>query len=166
MIYLSELHEEISTIAPIVGLSFGEDLRVDFAPEATEEQKELVLAFLPDLILSSAKKVKIAALSGECEKAIVSGFTSTALGTPHHYNAQYDNQMNLSILGLAGLDADYTCTDLATGVKAQRFHLAAQIHQVFLDGLAHKAGLMKKFGQLRSLVEAASTTEEVEAIVW
>ena len=165
MNYLAELHQEISKVAPIDGVSFGEEIRVDFASDATQEQQDLVLSNLPDLVLAAAKKNKIAALSKDCEAAICSGFTSEALGSPHHYNGQLDNQINLIFLGNAGLDVPYTCTDSA-GIKEARLHTADQIRQVSLDGGSYKMSQMQKYRDLKALVEQATTPEEVEAIAW
>lgn len=166
MIYLSELHQEISKIAPIEGISLGDEVRVDFAPEATQEQQDLVLGSLSDLILAAQKKCKISELSEQCQASIFNGFTSEALGSPYLYEGGYEDQINISTLGTAGMDSPLTCIDPETGIKEPRLHTAAQLHQVFLDGAAFKVQQIQKYYALKAQVEQAMSAEGMESIQW
>lgn len=100
---------------------------------------------------------RIATLSAACEDAITSGFTSSALGAPHTYQSDRDDQTNL--LGshataiATGQSVPHKCRDGAS-VWAYRLHTPAQMTQVLADGAATKLGHLQRFGLLRDQVWA------------
>ncbi len=111
------------------------------------------------------KANKTADINASCAAAIVSGFTSSALGTPHTYDSALEDQLNLiGAVGL-GIDLPYRCTD-ASGVKEFRAHTAAQLKQVATDGTAIKLAALSKAAALKAQVMAAVDVAAVEAVVW
>lgn len=117
---------------------------------------------------------RIAALSADCEAAIVSGFISNALGAPHRYQSDRDDQVNLVGAATAGVDMPFKCSD-EDGVWAYRLHSSAQLQQVLADGARVKLGYLQRFATLRAQVEAvvADATREdaeqriaIEGVVW
>jgi hypothetical protein len=105
-------------------------------------------------------------LSQSCEQTISSGFTSSALGSPYTYESQYpQDRENLIGAKLAEVDMDFTCIDSA-GVKAQRHHSAAQIAQVFQDGVAYVQTNRARYYQLADAVNSAENEDELAAIQW
>lgn len=117
---------------------------------------------------------KIAALSTACEAAIVSGFTSTALGTSHTYQSDRDDQLNLIGAVSAAADIPFKCAD-ETGAWDYRLHTAAQIRQVLSDGAAVKLSHLQTFGTKKAQVDAivadATLTDDekrtaINAVVW
>lgn len=117
---------------------------------------------------------KVSELSGACEADIVSGFTSSALGTECTYQSDRDDQLNLIGAVSSGVDMTFKCKD-SSGVWDYRTHTAAQLQQVMSDGASVKHTKLNRFNQLRAdvnaiLDDAALTDDEkrtqIEAIVW
>lgn len=104
-----------------------------------------------------AATARIATLSADCEAAITGGFVSSALGTPHTYQSDRDDQTNLlgsHATALAtGQSVPHKCRD-ENSVWAYRLHTPAQMTQVLADGAATKLGHLQRFGLLRDQVQA------------
>lgn len=123
---------------------------------------------LADLRVDQLNKI-----SAACAAAIMAGFTSSALGTPHTYPARMTDQQNLTASVLSsiypGLAADWTtpfwCADSA-GAWAYVSHTAAQIQQVGLDAKSAILAALVRKGALESQINAATTVATVEAIAW
>lgn len=115
--------------------------------------------------LEQVKAQKMTQLNATCKAEILAGFESDALGSPHRYSAEMEDQLNLIGSTLAGIDTPYVCTD-SEGVKAARLHTAAQMSQVYQDGATIKGTKIFWFHELRALVEAAETIEAVNLINW
>jgi hypothetical protein len=123
--------------------------------------------------VSTAKASQTAIVSAACQDAIVAGFTSSALGAAHTYPAKPTDQQNLNASVVAsilpGVAADWTtpfwCADSA-GAWAYVMHTAAQIQQVGTDGKAAILACLTKNQQLAAQIDAATTVEAVQAIVW
>jgi hypothetical protein len=160
-LFVSTLHESlISAGVAAVGVSpDGAGYRVFLADGSSRLTTDAE-------VLIASKLAKIDELKAACQSAIESGFTSSTLGAEHTYESKLpQDQSNLIGAHLAGVDLDYTCID-AQGVKAQRFHTAVQMAQVFAAGMAHIQAQKAKFFQKKSLVEAATTQAEIDAISW
>lgn len=115
--------------------------------------------------LEQVKAQRIALFDQGCRLEILAGFGSDALGAPHHYSAQLEDQLNLIGSTLLGVDVPYVCTD-TEGIKEARLHTAAQMSQVYGDGATAKSQKIFKFHALRAQVEAAETIESVNLINW
>lgn len=123
--------------------------------------------------LPNAKELQTVLISQACQAAIVTGFTSSALGTEHTYPAKPIDQQNLSASVLAslmpGVAADYRtpfwCAD-STGEWAYEPHTAAQIQQVGTDGKEAILVCLTKNQELAAKIEAASTVDNVLSITW
>ena len=115
--------------------------------------------------LEELKQAKLQELDAAAQAVITGGFVSEALGSPHLYSSQLEDQINLLGAVLAGVDLDYVCTD-AAGVKAARRHTAAQIRKVYEDGLAHKATHIYRYHQLAAQVQQADSPEALQSISW
>lgn len=113
--------------------SYGRDLYT----RAVAGEFGPVAEFVP---ITVTKDQLIAELTNKCRQAILSGFTSSALGSPMHYPYGPTDQTNLSGSVLASILPD-TLTDWVTpfwcedsnGVWAFRMHTATQIQQVGRD---------------------------------
>lgn len=117
-------------------------------------------------ILDAAKQVKIEALKNDCTNYIQAGFNSAALGAVHVYDSALpQDQINLVGVKMAGIDMLFTCTD-DQGYKSQKPHTVAQIGQVYLAGMIHLQTAKSRFYARKSAAEAATTLEEVGAVVW
>ena len=127
---------------------------------------ELVQVEEGQLFLNSRKDEKIVELNIACQNAIISGFTSDALGTPHKYDSGEVDQLN--IIGAAALNTNcfYKCLDLQTNSKEFRLHTAEQMKTVLKDGSTIKIALLQKCTELKSLANWASNITELEEIKW
>ena len=88
------------------------------------------------------KKTKLLLIENEQNRLIESGFISSALGEDHTYSSDKVSQFNLVGSDVASEDTVYKCAD-SNGVSEFRFHTAAQIHQVLIDGKNVKLGIMQ-----------------------
>ncbi|WP_017863769.1 hypothetical protein [Leptospira santarosai] len=99
-----------------------------------------------------------------CEQKIVSGFASTALGTPHFYSSDRDDQLNLRDLVLLGAPVLYKCAD-RDGVRKYRNHTAEQIKRVFVDGVVRRTFLLQTCASLKAAIEAVdSKLDAIKAV--
>lgn len=138
-----------------------------FKEGVTPEQEAEAEAIAQSLLdpVTQAKISKVKELSDACSNAIRSGFQSSALGEPHHYSSELEDQLNLLGATLLGVDLDYVCSN-AEGLKIARSHTSAQMQQVYGDGAMTKQILIYQFHQLRQQVEAAESVEAVGTISW
>lgn len=123
-------------------------------------------------LLAGAQATQIALLRASCSVAIVSGFTSSALGSPHTYPTQITDQINLMGAAKAGelaTDPSWTvsfwCVD-GTGTWVYAPHTAAQIAQAFVDGAAQRMAYSTQLDNLTKQVMAALSPTAVQSIVW
>lgn len=126
---------------------------------------EALLSINPPQTLESAQATKVTEINATCAAAIVGGFASSALGTPHTYDSALEDQLNLIGAVSLGIDLPYRCAD-AAGVKEFRLHTAAQLAQVAADGAAIKLAALEKAAALKAQVQAAADEAAVEAVVW
>ncbi|MBL4761401.1 MAG: hypothetical protein JKY93_01720 [Gammaproteobacteria bacterium] len=108
---------------------------------------------------------KLLEIKAACENAIVSGFSSSALGVAHYYQSDRDDQINLIGAALANIDRPYRCTD---DQSIDQFwpHTALQLQQVLADGAVAKQTYLEKTEQLKNQIHAAQTFAALDAIVW
>jgi hypothetical protein len=123
------------------------------------------IVYTEDEILTFVKATQIEILTASCGAAIVSGFSSSALGTAYTYPSKQNDQINLIGAVTSGESVDFWNCDSA-GVWAKRPHTAAQIKQVLSDGKASYQSYSAKLIDLTNIVNAAATVEEVQAVVW
>lgn len=119
-------------------------------------------------LASSTYSVRTDDINRACESAITAGFLSAALGHPHHYSSQLDDQLNLTGAILRGLDMPYACRD-EQGAKAYRLHTAAQLRQVGDDFTLYKLQLLQRANELKQQLDlalAAGDAEAMQAITW
>uniref|UniRef100_A0A6H1ZE61 Putative tail protein n=1 Tax=viral metagenome TaxID=1070528 RepID=A0A6H1ZE61_9ZZZZ len=103
-----------------------------------------------------------------CEAAITAGFTSDALGEPHFYSSQLDDQLNLTGAVVRGLDMPYACRD-EQGAKEFRLHTAEQLRQVGDDFTLYKLQLLQHANALKDQLDAALEAGDLaalETITW
>jgi hypothetical protein len=123
--------------------------------------------------LATAQATQSGILNSACAQAIVSGFTSSALGATYTYPSGLIDQQNLaaSVLSsvMPNLAADWTtpfwCED-SNGNWAWISHTVAQIQQVGMDGKIAVLNYQNQNAQLQAQVAAATTVDAVAAIVW
>lgn len=118
--------------------------------------------------LAQYKQDKINLLSATCRSEILSDFTSSALGAPHQYGFDADDQTNIGgTLGAinAGLcPATFTWRTNDAGALN---HSIDQFKQVFADGMTHKQSKIYKYGNLKDQINDPTTDskDKVDTIV-
>ncbi len=111
---------------------------------------------------------KTTSINRACEASITAGFISEALGAPHHYTSQLDDQLNLTGAVLRGLDMPYACRD-EQGVKQFRLHTVEQLRQVGDDFTLYRLQLLQHANALKQQLDAALEAGDLaalEAITW
>jgi hypothetical protein len=125
-------------------------------------------------LLSAAQTKQVATNTSAAAASMVSGYTSSALGSAYTYPSKTTDQINMlgsvSSSLLPGLASTWTtpfwCAPVATGVWAYQNHTAAQIQQVGADGKAWIVSNQTQLAELNAQVAAATTVAAVQAIVW
>lgn len=123
--------------------------------------------------LTNYKRTQSVAISTACAYFISGGGISSALGALHTYPTKATDQANLnaSVVSslLPGLPPTWTtpfwCAD-STGAWSYVQHTAAQIQQVGTDVKAFIISCQTKNATLQAAIQAATTVEAVQAVVW
>ena len=123
--------------------------------------------------LATLQARQASALRASCAASITGGYPSAALGAPHSYPCNPIDQSNMiaSVTAslLPGLAADWTtpfwCAD-ASGGWVFHPHTAAQIQQAGQDGKAAVVAAQGRLAGLLAQVTAATTAEQVAAVIW
>jgi len=129
--------------------------------------------------LAAAQANHIEYLRAECEKSIVAGAQSDALGGPHRYPTDLKNQSNImaqalraQIFGAAKAPYKFLCAD-AHGVWARREHTAAQMIEAGSDVADHVINNQNQYELLSNQVKAITLSDGLEtaltaisAITW
>lgn len=111
---------------------------------------------------------KLAEINDGCAGTIVSGFTSNALGEPHHYDSALEDQVNLNSMILSGLDELCACTD-ALGEKNFRPHSLEHLTVVGQHLVLHKRQALQQALHLKARLAQAVDRKDlraINAIVW
>lgn len=146
-------------------IDWGELPLEEIPTETTLRQEQLALY----------KQAKIAELSESCRLAIVGGFSSSALGTPHVYDSDIEDQINLagafivtlpSAANPDGSTVPYACRNATTLIKSYITHTHVQMQQVLQEGAAFKLALLQHFNGLRDQVNASTSVSEVLGFEW
>ncbi|EMO20725.1 hypothetical protein LEP1GSC168_0066 [Leptospira santarosai str. HAI134] len=98
-----------------------------------------------------------------CESKITAGFASTALGAPHFYSSDHDDQLNLVYLVSLNASVLYKCTD-KNGIKEYRNHTAEQIRQVLADGAVLKSFYLQRAAALKKGIVFAKSLDALKEI--
>ncbi len=120
-------------------------------------------------ILEVSRMAKISELKLACTTSIQSGFTSSALGSPHTYDSELPtdqtNIIGAMVASLSGASVPFTCTD-SNGYKEQKLHTSTQLQQVFQAGMQHIVINKSHYDSLKKIVEQATTLEEINGVIW
>jgi hypothetical protein len=117
--------------------------------------------------LDDAKKQKLAQLAYFRDQEIYTSFQSSALGTTKTYSYSreaYENFRGKAIM--LNLNPNISSVIWATIEDGFIEHTRDQFITVINDGAAHEETLKMKYYNLEAQVNAATTVDEVNAIVW
>lgn len=168
-VLLRDYPNQMWTISGFIADDNDWNQNVFWSPENTIPKPEWseIEPLLNEYKISSSKTRKLTELSTACSDAIRAGFVSDALGYDYWYStAKDEDQVNLTFSSLSGLDQKFVCTEVSTGIKSLRMHTGDQMQKVGQDGAKAKTDLIEIYYEKVAAVEAATTTEEIEAITW
>lgn len=168
--YLAGLHTSIPADAVEISEERFRSVIANPPPGKIIEHDAQGLPYLADLppmsldeVLNSLHARQSAQVERGCGEAITAGFASHALGAPHRYSSELDDQLNLTGAILRGLDMPYACRD-EQGVKAFRLHTAAQLRQVGDDFTLYKLQLLQHANELKQQLDLALEAGDAEAM--
>lgn len=140
---------------------------IEIGQEPTPEMSETMPL---DAALDNSKTIKMLEMDNACADDITSGFSSNALGTAYNYPYNTVDQLNLNACVIESLinitwSGPFWCED-TNGIWDRRIHDATQIQTARVDGAIHTRSNQDKLKIKREEIQAATTVEQVEAIVW
>lgn len=165
--------------------AFGDDVKVAGTPGAYTftATPGAVLGPFPDTLvegvapasasatLAAAQAEQRSFLGWACAKAIISGFTSSALGAPHSYGSTMTDQANLQGAAVAstsagpGWQTPIWCADEG-GAWALVQHTGPQAMQVHSDMVAMISAARVRLAAMKAAVATETTVAAVQAIGW
>lgn len=163
---ISDLHELQTT--PTDLWVYEEDTTVLRVMTPTEQETD------PTRV-QHAKDMQLQLISSDCQRNIVAGFPSSALGTEHWYDAETTDQMNMiSAIAVAastpenpnGLPTFYPCREMPDHPKEFEVHSYAQLRKVASDGGEYRNKLLQKYAFLKYQIQQATTVSQIKSIVW
>lgn len=155
----------------LVGASSKELIRLPNRPSPFHRRDVVAQDWVYDIADAKLERSKVIALA--CGVAIKTGFNSYALGFKSFYPCNDKDQANMVASVTDSLnpanDDDWVtpfwCAD-ANGNWTYRLHTKAQIQKAGADGKAHIVAQLTKNAQLQAQIQAATTEEELNLIVW
>lgn len=127
----------------------------------------------PEFDLNDLKKLKINKINLACQDAIISGFTSNALGYNYFYYSTLEEQTTLNSIINLGIDSNFKCQKISVvdniEVKENRVqvpHTLTQLKQVLVDGAIHIKAQIDRKDLLEIQINNATTAAELELINW
>lgn len=114
-------------------------------------------------VLELRYSAQLAAVNKACLQEITGGFWSAALGERFFYDAQVEDQLNLTGLILRGLGGGYACRDEA-GVQDFRDHTHDQLLQVSNEFTEFKLQRLVRANDLKQILAAARAGKDLDAI--
>ena len=114
-------------------------------------------------VLELRYSAQLAAVNKACLQEITGGFWSAALGERFFYDAQVEDQLNLTGLILRGLGGGYACRD-QSGVQDFRDHTHEQLLQVSNEFTGFKLQRLRKANDLKQALAAARADADLDAI--
>jgi hypothetical protein len=157
------------------GTTYGYDTAVAtdaiyIAAAITAGWTEITGNWPPSPTLQQVQTNQSAVLTQACANAILSGFTSSALGSAYIYPCKSTDQQNLAASVaksqlVPSATFPFWCAD-SSGAWAMRNHTATQIQQVGIDAYASVLSAQQKLTNLVAEVMAATSADAVQSIVW
>lgn len=146
-----------------------------FDDEPTEEQLLEAFPNRAARVLVNSRAAAAVVLAADCESVISNGYASSALGTAHAYPSQSNDQSNLHT-GLLSVPADPTgwtwklwCSapnEESVIVWTYAEHDADQLKQAIIDYGISLQSIQSHWADVMAALNAATTLEEVAAVVW
>lgn len=173
--YLEGLHTDIPTDAVAIDEVRYQSVIANPEPGKVRVHDANGLPSLIDLVESTREQQLLLAferqmrsINSGADRALVAGFMSDALGSPHFYGSLPDEQLSLTGAVVLGEPMPFPCRD-GQSVKAARMHTAQQLRQVSDDFSSHKLQLRQQatgFKQQLMQALAAQDLGAIQAVTW
>ncbi len=127
--------------------------------------KEQVLKTLKEITLKKKKQELEAKINAICKEKITKEFKSEALGSLHAYDLTLEDQMNLQVLVVAGIDSVFRCAEVINGVlgfKTYKKHTKEQLLKLSQEALKFKSDLILFYGREKDRLQAVASFEALE----
>ncbi|MDN7998037.1 hypothetical protein QZN00_12855 [Burkholderia multivorans] len=164
---ITAFYDTVDSPAPaganVIEISYAEWLACLSTPGYTVQNDQLIPPSDAQL-LAQAQAAQIARLSQACANAIVSGFTSDALGSAYTYPSTPTDQMNQATIAQSSSGGLLWCE--AAGSWAMKSHTQAQAQAVVASFSAWLNKCQQQLVSLVAQVNAATTVSAVQAIAW
>lgn len=123
--------------------------------------------------IEAIRASKLLTINTECNKAIVSGFKSSALGEEYFYYSTLEEQTTLNSLINLGFDSNFKAQKISLvegveikGERKQYPHTLAQLREILIAGATHIKAQIDKKDLLEIQINNATTAAELELINW
>jgi hypothetical protein len=152
----------------VIELAYGEyanEFKESTSYRINPITKDIEFNYEPLFNLEEYKTFKIEELSKKCKENIYEGFISQLNG--HAYRTNADDQLNF--LGKFNqLISDETITTVMWKTEDAGYieHTRDNWLKIYNEALTEKEQKLFKYDQLKDTVNACTTKEEVEAVVW
>jgi hypothetical protein len=114
--------------------------------------------------LAAAQDAQIATLKAACASAIMSGFSSNALGASYDYPSTLTDQVNQNTIAQCGAGGLLWCA--TGGAWALERHTPAQAQAVVASFAVWLNKCQQQLATLSDQINAASSVDAVAAITW
>lgn len=152
-------NSKLKPITTIDGVSYYETDELEEGLEAVQNTKESLLQALEE-----AKSQKILELNKTCD-TLIKQFKSSATGEERIYDADIEDQLNITAIVMAGVDSYFRCSK--DGINKENVsHSAEQMKQVFADGLKFKSQVIGICGILKAFVDSQTSVDTIKTINW
>lgn len=116
-------------------------------------------------LLANTQTAQVQSLSNACAMQILSGFTSSALGSVNNYASKEVDQRNLTQSAQSLKGGLLSCQN-AAGVWSRQLHTQAQSQQALEDFVTARDAARLKLQTYEAQIAAATTVAQVQAILW
>ncbi|UPI12850.1 hypothetical protein [Bacillus phage SBSphiJ5] len=158
---LSSLEKKVLEVG-YDGLSLSE--KNDYIRLVASRKQKLINQVTDQDLLDYHKEFKIYVFQVTCDTEIAKGFTAS---NGHTYRTNREDQTNMLATKIQ-LSEDPTITEVywLTQDVGYLMHTREEWLKVYNEAFEHKKNLVYKNGELRRMIENASTDAEVVAIKW
>lgn len=150
---------KLQYITTIDGISYYETEELEDGLEAVDFTREAL-----EGKVTEAKSSKIEELNRTCD-TLIKQFKSSATGEERIYDADIEDQLNITAIVMAGVDSYFRCSK--DGINKENVsHSAEQMKQVFADGLKYKSQVIGVCGILKAFVDSQTSVDTIKTINW
>lgn len=152
-------NSKLNPITTIDGINYYETAELEEGLIEVQNTKESLMQAVEE-----AKTQKIAELNKTCD-ALIKQFKSSATGEERIYDADIEDQLNITAIVMVGVDSYFRCSK--DGINKENVsHSAEQMKQVFADGLKFKSQVIGICGVLKAFVDSQTSVDTIKSINW